>query len=43
MKKRLDLFSFNKEDFKIDFICMKENLKVGLPMAFFNLCLLLVF
>lgn len=43
MKKRLDLFSFNKEDFKIDFICIKENLKVGLPMAFFQSLLAISF
>ena len=43
MKKRLDLFSFNKEDFKIDFICIKENLKVGVPMAFFQSLLAISF
>lgn len=43
MKKKLDILDFEKKDYCFDLQCIKEHIKVGMPMAFFNHFFLLVF
>lgn len=36
MKKKLDILEFEKKDYYFDLQCIKEHIKVGMPMAFFQ-------